>query len=496
MICCSITASTKEESIKDMLRVKSKADLIEVRLDCLSNLTKSNSSKIIKEIISKKPSPIIMTCRKHAEGGKFQGTEEERIKILKDCINLNADYIDVELSSGKDVIDNLIQKKGKTKIIVSYHNFKLVPENLNQIYDDIKSTNYDIIKIACMANSLKDNLIILDLIKKAKEEEIDIIAICMGEKGEISRILNLAYGSFLTFGFLDKSKESAPGQVSCEHLRYVYRADKLDANTRIYGLIGNPVSKSKGFIVHNLSFKEQDINSVYINFLVDNLTKFIDSFKPLLSGMSITMPFKQEIIKYLDRIDPIAKKIGAVNTIVINDGKLTGYNTDVFGAICAIREKIEICGKNTVLLGAGGAAKAIGYGIIEKKGNLIISNRTTEKGKKLANELNAKFKSINEIEWNNIDILINATSVGMVPNTNESPLDYKYLKYLKNKVVFDSVYNPIITKLLNIAEKNKCKTISGIKMFVNQAAKQFELWTEKQPDKKFMEQNILEYVTS
>lgn len=173
---------------------------------------------------------------------------------------------------------------------------------------------------------------------------------------------------------------------------------------------------------------------------------------------------------------------------------MTGHNTDVSGAIDAIEEKTEITDKNILLLGAGGAAKAIGYGIIEKKGNLIISNRTPEKGKKLASELNAEFKSTNEIEWNNIDILINATSIGMVPNINESPLDYKYLKYLKNKVVFDSVYNPLITKLLDISEKNQCITISGIKMFVNQAAKQFELWTEKQSDKEFMEQKILEYV--
>ena len=490
MICCSIVASTKEETIKDMLRVRSKADLIEIRLDYISNSNKT----MIKEILSKKPCPLILTCRKQSEGGNFSGTEKERIAILKECIDLDADYIDIELSSGNSIIIDMIQNKNNSKIIVSYHNFNSLPENLDKIYTDIKSTGCDIIKIVGTANSLEDNIKIFDLIKKAKEDETDIIAICMGEKGEISRILNISYGSFLTFGYLDKGKESAPGQISCEHLKYLYRADKLDSNTRIYGLIGNPVSKSRGFIIHNLTFKEQDLNSVYINFLVDDLAKFIDSFKPLLSGLSITMPFKQEILKYIDGIDPIAKKIGAVNTIVIKDSKLTGHNTDVSGAIDAIEEKTEITDKNILLLGAGGAAKAIGYGIIEKKGNLIISNRTPEKGKKLASELNAEFKSTNEIEWNNIDILINATSIGMVPNINESPLDYKYLKYLKNKVVFDSVYNPLITKLLDISEKNQCITISGIKMFVNQAAKQFELWTEKQSDKEFMEQKILEYV--
>ena len=304
MICCSIVASTKEETIKDMLRVRSKADLIEIRLDYISNSNKT----MIKEILSKKPCPLILTCRKQSEGGNFSGTEKERIAILKECIDLDADYIDIELSSGNNIIIDMIQNKNNSKIIVSYHNFNSLPENLDKIYTDIKSTGCDIIKIVGTANSLEDNIKIFDLIKKAKEDETDIIAICMGEKGEISRILNISYGSFLTFGYLDKGKESAPGQISCEHLKYLYRADKLDSNTRIYGLIGNPVSKSRGFIIHNLTFKEQDLNSVYINFLVDDLAKFIDSFKPLLSGLSITMPFKQEILKYIDGIDPIAKK--------------------------------------------------------------------------------------------------------------------------------------------------------------------------------------------
>lgn len=472
MICCSIVAHTKEKAIHDMPR--SKADIIEIRLDYISELSKGD----IDEIISKKPCPLIMTCRKKEEGGQFKGSEGERIGILKKC--LKADYVDIEFSAGKEIISELTENKGSSKIIVSYHNFEALPGNIEQIFEEIKATNCDIVKIACMANSLEDNLRMFELIRKAKAEKTDIIGLCMGEKGEISRVLNLAYGSYLTYGYLEKGRQSAPGQLSCEFLKRVYGADKLDLDgLKIYGLVGRPVSKSRGYIVHNLAFKEMELNAVYVNFLVDDLEEFIKNFKGIVAGLSVTMPYKQEIIQYLDKIEPIAKKVGAVNTVSIRDGKLVGHNTDVYGAIEAIEEKIKIEGKNVVIFGAGGAARAIGYGIVEKKGNLIIVNRTAEKGKKLGAELGVEFKSKEKIDWQNIDILINATSVGMMPDINESPIEKEYLH---NMVVFDTVYNPPITKMLDMAENNGCTIISGIRMFIYQAAKQFELWTGKQAE--------------
>ena len=293
MICCSIAANEREKVIEDMLRAKSKADLIEIRLDYISELNLDD----IREIISRKPCPLIMTCRKKDEGGKFSGTEERRLEILKKCIEFGADYLDIELSSGKEIVSELIENKDNSRIIVSYHNFDLLPENIDNIYAEIKATGCDIVKAACMANSLPDNLRMFELIKKAKNEDINIIGICMGEKGEISRILNTAYGSYLTFGCLDKGKESAPGQISCEFLKHIYRADKLNLDgLKIYGLVGKPVSESKGYIVHNLMFKENDMNAVYLNFLVDDLKNFVDKFRDIVSGFSVTMPYKQDIM--------------------------------------------------------------------------------------------------------------------------------------------------------------------------------------------------------
>jgi 3-dehydroquinate dehydratase/shikimate dehydrogenase len=489
VICCPIIADTKEQAIKQMLLVGPKADIVEIRLDYISDI----KGKDIEDILSKKRLPVIMTCRSKDEGGHFAGTEEKRIPILKECIEKGADYVDIELRAGTEAISGLIKAKAGSKIIVSYHNFDGMLENMDKIYNDIKATGCDIVKIACMANSLDDNLVMLNLIKKAKSEKTDIIGHCMGEKGKISRILNLSYGSYLTFGSLKKGKESAPGQISCKFLRSVYRADKLTQETRIYGLVGNPVSKSRGFIMHNLAFKEQNTDAVYLNFLVDNLKDFMDNFKDMLAGLSITMPHKQEIMDYLDEIDPSAKKIGAVNTVVKKGNKLIGYNTDKGGAIEAIEEKIQLENKNVIMLGAGGVARAIGFGLIEKKAALTILNRTVEKAEKLASELNCDYKPLSDaekVDWTNVDLLINATSIGMMPKTEETPIDAKYLKGI---IVFDSVYNPLITKLIHTAEKQGCQVISGIKMFINQAALQQKLWTGKEPDRKFIEEKVLEY---
>jgi 3-dehydroquinate dehydratase / shikimate dehydrogenase len=483
VICCVIAETKKEQIIEQMKRAKEKADMIEIRLDYLDKI----ENKDILEIISKKTLPIILTCRKKEEGGKFSGKEEARIEILKFCIESGADYIDIELSSGKEIISDIIKNGNSTQIIVSYHNFKCVPDDIEEVYGQIKETDCDIIKIACMANDISDNLLIFKIAKKANAAGKNIIALCMGEKGEISRILYMYNGCFLTYGILDKGKETAPGQLTLDILKTIYRADKIKPDWKIYGLVGNPVSKSKGIIIHNIGFAKNKINSVYVNFLVEDLGDFLKKFRYFTSGLSVTMPFKEDVIKYLDKIDGTAKKIGGVNTIVKQDDALVGYNTDFSAAVESIEEMTAIEGKNVLLLGAGGVARAIGFGVKMNGGNLMITNRTISTGTKLASELGCEFKKLEEIDFGKIDILINATSVGMSPDIAKIPIK---AKFHKGMIVFDSVYNPEETKLLKLAKKAGCNTISGIKMFVNQAEKQFEIWTGEMPQNGLMEKII------
>ncbi len=443
------------------------ADLLEIRVDHVTDPD-------LEKILSARTKPVIITIMPEYENGSFKGTEEERVSLLKQAVYLGADYVDVNLGCAE--LKNLIKNRGSAKIIVSYHNFEETPDDLDIIYNKIKSTGADIIKIATSANKLSDNLKILRLVKKRDQ---DMIGICMGQTGEISRILAPLYGSYLTFASLQKGRESAPGQIPAETLKNIYRINDLNPQCNIYGIIGNPVNKSKGYILHNCLFKLYSLNNIYLNFQVNDLEDFTGNFPDMLSGFSVTMPHKQNIMHYLDKTDPVAEKIGAVNTVVNRDGKLTGYNTDMTGAIKALLSKTEIKNRSVTILGAGGAAKAIASGIIEEGGKLTILNRTVEKADLLAQDLNCNSGPIAEFKKIRTDILINITSVGMHPDTSESPVDTSLVREM---VVFDAIYNPAKTRLLKEAEKNNCIIISGMEMFINQSAEQFRLWTGIQPD--------------
>lgn len=484
MICIPITAKNMDSALADIKKANKIADIIELRIDCIGN------NLNLKKLIEKVKKPVIVTNRNNSNNGKFKGSEEKRLAALKQAIELGADYVDIETDAD---YNKLISNKKNSKIIISYHNFNETPKNINEIYTKLKSTNADIIKIAVTANKLSDNLKIIGLIKNAQKSEIfginfvdskkPIIGLCMGPLGEISRVLAPLYGSFLAYASLEKGKESASGQIPAETLRNIYRISELKTGFKIYGIIGNPVSESKGYIIHNDLFKKYKLNSVYLNFQVDDLGDFMKNFSNLLSGFSVTMPHKEKILHYLNGIDKTAKKIGAVNTVVNNNGKLKGYNTDIIGAIKSIESKTKIENKNVVILGAGGAARAIALGILGKKGKLTILNRTVEKAEKLAKEFNCNFGSLQDFDKIKTDILINTTSVGMHPNINETPIN---AKFIKNTTVFDAIYNPEKTKLLQEAEKNNCIIISGKEMFINQAAEQFKLWTGKEADINFL----------
>ncbi len=470
MLCISITEKSTEKII-EAINSDTYGDLYEIRYDLADNLD-------LKKILSAVKKPLLITNRKKDEGGNFSGTESERISVLKEAIKLGADYIDIEFSSGKQAIEELKKLKGRTKIILSYHNFKEIPENLDAIYSQLEKEKCGIIKIVTFANSINDNLKIFNLLERHKAKK-NLIAFCMSECGQISRILGLIKGSLMTYASISEGKESAPGQITAKALKEIYKADKLNSQTRIFGLVGNPVSESKGYLIHNKCFQKMSMNNVYVNFLVDDAKSFFKGYKGFFSGLSVTMPHKREVMKYLDEIDNSAKKLSAVNTIIVKNGKLIGYNTDVYGAIHAIKDKTEIMGKTVLMLGAGGVARAIAYGIIEEKGNLFVTDIDGKKAGEFCREFNCKYVQIADRKNIKCDIFINATPVGMFPNINASPIEEDFLK--KEMIVFDVVYNPRETKLLETAKKRGCKVVYGQDMFIYQAVKQFELWTGKAP---------------
>jgi len=348
-----------------------------------------------------------------------------------------------------------------------------------------------VLKIITYAQDLNDNLVLFRLLARAQRDEVNLIAFCMGEKGEISRILSPMMGGFLTFGSLVHGKESAPGQIPATTLKHVYRVNELKRDSKIYGVIGDPVNKSMGYLIHNRAFREKGLPHVYVPFWVRNVTKFFNAFEPFFAGLSVTMPHKEDIMKHLDRIDPQAQKIGAVNTVVREGNDWVGYNTDGSGALQALEAVTELKNKNVLILGAGGTAKAIGQVMKDRGAILTLTyNRNKEKAQQLAEELQSKLVSIRDVDQVEADIVINCSPAGMTPNTQDTPYPARLLK--PGMVVFDSVYNPMETRLLREARENGCTTVSGVELFVNQAVAQFEMWTGPNAPKESMREVVIE----
>src|SRR3989339_1627141 len=485
MICIPIIANNLEDALHDMTEASKVADIVELRIDYIKNVD-------LKRLLEKRTKPVIVTNRPIREGGKFDGSEEERIALLKLAVRLQADYVDVEHDGIQHIRRDTVHRV-PTKIIVSYHNFRETPGDLTDIYKRLSQSGADIVKIVTHANNITDNVRIYQLLQQS---QTTTISFCMGEMGIISRILYKRFGSYLTFASLQAGKESAPGQISIHELLNTYQAQKQDKRSAIYGLIGNPVSHSISPIIHNTLFKELNFNGIYVPFKVDNIGDFMKEFRGLdVKGYSVTIPHKESVVNYLDAVDPIAKKIGAVNTIVNRGGQLVGFNTDCEAAIKVLEGVNQVCskgersfvltkdvhlkGKKVTLIGAGGVARAIAFGLKERQAQITIINRNYERAQSLARDVGCLCKKFDDLQALDTDILINATPVGMFPKINETPFDKNKLK--SNMIVFDTIYNPIETKLLHDAKTQGCKTINGLSMFIHQAAAQFKLWTGQMP---------------
>ena len=260
----------------------------------------------------------------------------------------------------------------------------------------------------------------------------------------------------------------------------------IDGRTELYGVIGNPIRHSLSPMIHNGAFKRLGRNAVYLVFEIENLEEALRGIRGLrVRGVSVTHPFKTEVVPFLDKVEKLAKKIGAVNTIVNRGRRLIGYNTDSEGALEAMEEKMNLKGKRIVLLGAGGAARAIGFGLKERDCQLIVINRSRDRGEALSIELKCHFLPMSslvrmkagELE---ADVMINATSLGMYPRDGETPIPKSLLR--EGMMVMDIVYEPLETRLLSEAKERRCLTIDGLEMLVRQGVAQFEIWTGKRPE--------------
>ncbi|XP_059652599.1 bifunctional 3-dehydroquinate dehydratase/shikimate dehydrogenase, chloroplastic-like [Cornus florida] len=487
MICAPLMADSVDQMLIQMRKAKELgADLVEVRIDSLKNFS---SQRDLEILVKQCPLPTLVTYRPTWEGGQYDGDETSRQTALRLAMELGADYIDVELKVADEFYNSIKGKKPeKVKIIVSSHNYQNTPsiEEIGNLVARIQATGADIVKIATTALDITDSARIFQVLVHS---QVPTIGIVMGERGLISRILCAKFGGFLTFGSLDEGVVSAPGQPTIKDLLELYNFRQIGADTKVHGVIGKPIGHSKSPHLYNAAFKSVKFNGIYLPLLVDSVANFLNTYSsPDFVGYSYTIPHKADGLKCCDEIDPIAKEIGAISCMIRrpNDGKLMGYNVDYLGAIGAIEEALggsqgsvsPLSGKLFVVIGAGGAGKALAYGGMEKGARVVVANRTYEKAKELANKVGGEAITLAELEDFHPEegmILANTTSVGMKPKTDLTPLSKKALSYYS--LVFDAIYTPKWTRLLQEAQESGAKVVFGTEMFINQAFVQFERFT-------------------
>ena len=517
MICIPITAKTNKEALQEIERSCLLADFIELRMDLI---TDGNLDDLIGAIRNAAGSvKIVVTCRKKEEAlfasqlpqakHMAEYSKTEKINLLKKAIDLKAEFVDIELTEGKVAIGKLrdycVKLGGVTGLIISHHDIKKTPSfaKLQEIYHKSVENGAAVVKIVTLAKSAEDNLKVLSMIPYAQKHSQKIIAMCMGLEGCISRVVAPLLGAYLSFAALDSEAQSAPGQLTVRDMRRINNliqgnhpnksrsVHSAGQDLQNYVLLGNPVAQSLSPLMHNVALEEIGIDGRYNAFCVSDIESALCGIKGMnIRGASLTIPYKVSVMEYLDEIDEDALNIGAVNTIVNNNGRLTGYNTDWLGLMLTIRELMPVKDQTFVILGAGGTARAAVYGIMKEGGLPIIVNRTIAKGKEISNKFKCPFYSLAELGKIKADCLINTTPVGMYPHLDQTPVDATMLTGYK--YVIDVIYNPLKTRLLQDAEGQGCRIVTGLDMFVHQGAEQLKLWTGKKPPRALMKKAVIE----
>jgi 3-dehydroquinate dehydratase / shikimate dehydrogenase len=486
-ICVPVSERVAGRLKEAIDRAASVADIIEIRLDYLEGRDFNEALQLLPTLLSGINKKFILTYRPEDQGGQHPLAYRDRYAFWsKYGTEPISTLIDIELDLALDLMAGSVPIKWK-HVVCSYHDFNGVPSELNEIYERLSRTPSKVLKLAVKANTITDCIPVLNLIERARNEGREIIVIAMGEAGLLTRILAPSLGAFLTFASSDPIHATAPGQISARDMHELYRVSQIDEETEIMGLIGLPISHSVSPHMHNAAFAYSDLNSLYIPFEVSNIKDFIvrmvhpktRELKWRLKGLSVTAPHKSSIMEHLDYIDPLAKNVGAVNTVVVKDDLLYGYNTDVEAAIAPLRDRVgTLKGSKVAVIGAGGAARAVLWGLKNEDASMELFARNLDKAKDLAEIFNIKASLIDQASFKNFDVVINTTPVGTKGKSeDQSPVLKEQLAGAR--LAYDLIYNPSKTRFMREAEEMGCESLGGLPMLVGQAIEQFRLWTNR-----------------
>ena len=487
-VCIALGLPTVEKLLDHAEKeVAAGEHFLEFRLDYLPR--PEAGLKAITAFLQKHPYvQLLATCRRHQNHGKFNGVIDDQMRILDAAIDAGARAIDVEIETAEKTELKLEHMRAKAHLIISWHNYEGTPP-LEPVLRRMMKVPADAYKIVTTAKKPSDAAKVLALQKV--HPKVPMILLAMGEVGFATRVLCNAQGGVYTYASPNSVEGTAAGQVNARVLKQMYRIDKLTKNAKIYGVVADPVRHSLSPTVHNRAFQARRLDAVYLPFLVKptQLKDFLSLCDSLpVQGFSVTIPHKQRIMRYLDVIDPLARRIGAVNTVWKKAGKWRGTNTDAAAVTKPLAKRIKLNRSTVLLVGNGGAARGAAFALAEAGAKVVISGRNPDRVRALARMCGAESILRENLNGNQYDALVHATPMGMWPHVNECFFENR----IPADLVFDMVYNPLETELVKRAKAQGHAVIPGLEMFLTQAAQQFEIWTGETAPQSVMEKAALE----
>jgi 3-dehydroquinate dehydratase/shikimate dehydrogenase len=432
----------------------------------------------------------VATCRRQPYGGGFPGTAEQQIEILTEAVNSGCQLVDIETETAEELGTAALEqlRAAGAAVILSWHDFQGTPALEPQL-ERMAPFASDFRKIVPTATTLTEALQLIDLLEKHGKDG-RLIAMSMGFRGTLTRVLGPRFGSLFTFASPEGNAGTAPGQVSLSTLQNLYRAESITAETAIYAVAGQPITGSLSPRMHNTAFREAKLDAVYLPLETDapaELLAVVDRLK--IRGLSITMPLKETILPHLAISDSAVQQMQTCNTLVRTPEGFAGYNTDVPGIVGPLQRAIPLSGAKILILGAGGAARAAVFGLRDASAHVYLINRTYTRAEALAAEAGVHAIRREDLAVHTFDAIVNSTPYGMKNQAIEAPIS---AEEMRGKVFFDLVYNPVETPLLQLARQNGMHTIPGVDMFVEQGVRQFTHWTGQPAPRKAMQQAVLE----
>jgi 3-dehydroquinate dehydratase/shikimate dehydrogenase len=472
LLCVTVTAPTMAE-LRRRRDAVVEADLVELRLDSVSDPDVAGA-------LAGRRRPVIVTCRPEWEGGRFKGSEDERKRILAAALTLGAEYVDIE---SRARFDDLVSHEGGRRVVLSHHDFQGIPADLAGLVRAMQSTGAEVVKIAMKTSQLSDCVPLRELGARAGRDG-GLVTIGMGPFGLATRVLAGRFGSLWTYA----GAEGGVGQVSPAALLHEYRFRAVTDATGVYGLVGLPVTHSVSPAMHNAAFAASGIDAVYLPFPAVSADDFMTFGRALgVKGVSVTIPHKVSLSERIDKVNDVARRVGAVNTIRVIDGRWEGGNTDVEGFLQPLVERVSLRGLSASILGSGGAARAVAVALTSSGCRVRVHGRNRSNAERagLATSTDVGPYPPERGSW---DLLVNCTPVGMHPHVDETPID---AGELTGRWVYDLIYNPMETRLLREAAGAGCQTIGGLEMLVAQAGEAFHWWTGVRPPAGVMHEAAL-----